>query len=160
MTTPSCPEVRADRNCAAGQVACYPDRDRDGWVEHVAPQMRCGGCNPSEGEIQQLSFPLAWDCGDESAFAHPGQTSFFSSPYVNKGRSEWDYNCDGAWEPRADHGTCKIGWTGPSRRCEDSEVYVTSTAVECGKKGPLLTCSFADEKCTSIDRQDVTQTCR
>ena len=157
---PNATEIVADgidQNCDSDEL-CYKDADNDGYrpdstSTKVSDDLDCTDA------YEAVSTDLTTDCGDNSASAKPGQTSYFSASFTNnQGAASWDYNCDGneAHQYTADY-SCSPGLTD----CPSSQGW-WGTEPDCGDTGdwgyncyyvPLITCE-------PNDSYQATQSCR
>jgi hypothetical protein len=75
-----------DTGPCTSAVAWYPDIDGDGYGRSDGMVMACP--KPS-GKWARISG----DCNDENGFVHPGQTTYFGTPFSQDGKDSFDYNC-------------------------------------------------------------------
>lgn len=79
-----------DANCTGTLVAWYPDGDRDGYGRSD---------DANEIHISCVAPGPAWsavagDCADDNAAVHPGQVTYFGTPYERSdGSFSFDYDC-------------------------------------------------------------------
>ncbi len=83
-------------SCEPGcsMVRGYPDVDGDGWGDALAPGELM--CAPLRAGFTQNHT----DCADRDSRAHPGQTTFFTTPIVGPTELplQFDFDCSGAQE--------------------------------------------------------------
>ena len=86
------------------------------------------------------------DCADDDARVHPGQSAFFSTPYLRGDAASWDYDCDGSQTAETDRlaycigaatlevstCTCAAGWKDDMPSCGETSDW--STASSCGAR--------------------------
>ena len=78
----------------------YADADGDGVGSAVSVQ----GCTPPAGYVA-----ASGDCLDSNANVHPGQATYFNTPYTNgAGVASYDYDCSGVETDISEHwpGAC------------------------------------------------------
>ena len=46
-------------------------------------------------QIQKNARTVAGDCADDNALVHPGQATYFGTPYRVSGKDSFDYDCSG-----------------------------------------------------------------
>jgi|GEM_PF-2329453 len=77
-----------------GKTLWYIDKDGDSYVTSLTPAL--SATKPVGGIRKSFLSPLGVDCGDNDANAHPGQTAYYSVPFLNNsGVSSFDYDCSG-----------------------------------------------------------------
>lgn len=124
VVTP-CPGTCDEGTCVpCNKKTFFEDKDDDGFGD---PQAKVQACEGSEGLVANDD-----DCDDADEDAHPGQTSYFTTPTDGKGH--FDYNCNGGEQkeffipanciylPMV--GCVGDGWEGDIPDCGESGSYI------------------------------------
>lgn len=108
--------------CEAELETTYPDEDGDGFGDGTRPSREC----PKSGVAYVTNGD---DCYDQSFYARPGQTAFFSQ---DRGDGSYDYDCNGTSDLRASgtHDYCLCSDLG----CSIDEGWIV-TVPACGDTG-------------------------
>jgi cysteine-rich repeat protein len=148
-----------DEGLGETSITCAADNDSDGFPgSGPMLMMPCNCLDPTACRCPAGSVPvpvgsdgsIVRDCWDSNADVHPGQMTFFTTPYCAIGEAgcvdPFDYNCDGNEELRDARtarcqlimGTCRQqGWSGEVPSCG-----VSGTIITCGTLIlPILLCS-------------------
>jgi hypothetical protein len=79
----------AASDICAHRTPWYADGDADGYGNAAAVVVACA--RPTGGRW----VAVAGDCDDHDARVHPGQVSYFGTPYTSAGAVSFDYDCSG-----------------------------------------------------------------
>ena len=135
----------------AGLPVWYRDADSDAFGD--AATTTCAASAPA-GYVGDGT-----DCCDANRDARPDQTTYFAANYAcGGGAPSYDYDCDGAEEPRwiATGGGCRS--TGTS--CAMTEGWDSSAPPACGASGRWVTgCTWIGVGC-SVSSETRRQECR
>jgi hypothetical protein len=142
---------------------CYPDLDRDGWVDLDAMPIVACLC-PAGTDIATGSVG---DCDDTDRIVNPGQTAFFAFESLSHG---WDYDCNGTEELEHTRfgDMCNFSPMCSSPGCSPLPHYPGESAADlpgCGVGARQFTCTcYEDVDFTACINQApsvmVTQRCR
>jgi hypothetical protein len=128
----------------------FVDADHDGYGTTATTT----ACAPPAGYA-----PVSGDCDDTNSNVHPGQTTYFGTPYTLSGAISYDYNCDGVETPDPGsiiYTTCGADCSGegylnnsPFRSGSGINNHCGSTNYEtCIPNGPVSPCRICLPTCT------------
>jgi len=106
----------------AGEWSAFISNYPSGYVSLITSDA------DSDGYITTSCNVTGTDCWDSNASVYPGQTAWFTSPYVV---GNYDYNCSGVYEKLYTE-TCEadcFGWDGAVPACGASGTYCQD--VDC-----------------------------
>ncbi len=130
------------------------DNDHDGYTVSAASTHCVGNSTTISGRTYYMdnsgnysfiasgSMLGTGDCYDYNANVHPGQTAWFTTPYIGLSGSSYDYNCDGtATEEYTTTGaSCTICHVGPSSCLQTLGTlgWTGTTVPACGSTGTYV----------------------